>query len=136
LKARSDGSAHGHETAKQPQGNEHGQARVEAETTETLPIRIFYNTIRHATGKYGQVRICALEITQEGDTVVVRPVNSRNQPLQSAIELPRVPEVLRDVAGVLEQLATEAEAERAALRKRMQAIAEAGENGRTTEHLP
>jgi hypothetical protein len=104
LKERSDRFAREQEKETRQKEGAHRSVGLDVWATDAPPAQIPYNVVRHATGKYGRAKISALEITQEGDTVVVRPVNSRNRPLQTVIELPCLPEVLRTVARVLEQL--------------------------------
>jgi len=80
--------------------------------------------VRHALGKSGPVRIQGLALTRVGDTVQVRPVNPRGQPLRQFIEVPWRPAVLRQLASVLAEWASQAEQEEARLRRRMQAVSE------------
>jgi hypothetical protein len=63
-----------------------------------------------------------LDIGQEGDTVVLRPVSSRHLPLQHYIELPFAAEVLQRVARVLTELATQAETEEAVFRSKLRSL--------------
>lgn len=86
--------------------------------------QIPYPVVRHTLGKSGPVRIHGLTLTRVGDTMLVRPVNLREQPLQQFIEVPWQPAVLRQLAVVLTEWATQAEEEEARLRRRMQALSE------------
>jgi hypothetical protein len=90
--------------------------------------QIPYPVVRHALGKSGPVRIHGLTLSRVGDTVRVRPVNLRRQPLQQFIEVPWRPAVLRQLAGVLTEWAAQAEEEEARLRRRMQALSERQES--------
>ena len=90
--------------------------------------QIPYPVVRHALGKSGPVRIQGLALTRVGDTVMVRPVNLRQQPLQQFIEVPWRPAVLGQLARVLTAWAEQAEEEEGRLRRRMQALSERQES--------
>ena len=95
--------------------------------------QIPYPVVRHALGKSGPVRIQGLTLTRAGDTVMVRPINLRHQPLPQFIEVPWQPAVLRQLAGVLAEWAAQAEEEEVRLHRRMQALSERHEGPALTE---
>jgi hypothetical protein len=82
-------------------------------------IRVPYQAVRHAQSTSGPVRIHGLELTRAEDVVILRAVNLRDQVLRQFIEVPLHPEVLRQVAAVLQNFAAQAERETAALRWRL-----------------
>ena len=82
-------------------------------------IRVPYQGVRHAQSTSGPVRIHGLELARAGDVVILRAVNLRDQLLAQFIEVPLTPAVLRQVAAVLQDFATQAERETAALRRRL-----------------
>lgn len=115
----------------QKQGAPQRPVSASSFSEEGTAIRILYHVLRHAMGKSGPVRIQGVELTRTGDTVTVRPVNSRGQPVQSFFEVPWRPAVLRQLARVLEDLAAWAEQEEAVLRSRMAAA-----QGLPGDHVP
>jgi hypothetical protein len=91
---------------EEPQGHEAKGSVPALEVRAPLPpsaVRIAYQMVRHALGKWGTTKVIALDIRREGDTVVLTPVSSRHRPLQHYIEVPFTSEVLgvrgHDIVG-------------------------------------
>jgi hypothetical protein len=110
---------------EKPQGHETEGGVPVPEFREPLhssTVRIAYQMVRHALGKWGATKVTALDIRREGDTVVLTPVSSRHRPLQHYIEVPFTSEVLGQIACVLEELAAQAKIEEGAFGHRLLSI--------------
>jgi hypothetical protein len=108
-----------------PQGHETEGGIREPEVREPLQplaVRIAYQMVRHALGKWGASKVTALDIRREGDTVVLTPVSSRHRPLQHYIEVPFTAEVLGQIACVLQELAAQAKIEEEAFGHRLLSV--------------
>jgi hypothetical protein len=107
---------------EKPQGHEtEGSVPASEVRAPVQPsaVRIAYQMVRHALGKWGTTKVIALDLRREGDTVVLTPVSSRHRPLQHYIEVPFTSEVLSQLATALQELAAQARMEEGALRHRL-----------------
>jgi hypothetical protein len=107
---------------EKPQGHETEGSVPAPEVRAPLQpsaVRIAYQMVRHALGKWGATKVIALDLRREGDTVVLTPVSSRHRLLQYYIEVPFTSEVLDQLATVLQELAAQAKREEGALRRRL-----------------